>query len=64
MHMSGLTEIKAAIEKLPSGQRTKLARWFHQWEKDEWDRQMSHDSLAGKFDQLSRQAMKEHRQGL
>ena len=50
--MSTVEEIKAAIEKLSLEQRAELARWFHGWKDDPWDRQMSRDARSGKLDKL------------
>ena len=50
--MSTIEEIKAAIEQLSFEQRADLARWFHGWTDDAWDRQMADDIAAGRFSQL------------
>jgi hypothetical protein len=48
--MSTVEEIKAAIAKLSLGERGEIARWFHGWSDDEWDRQMAEDAVAGRLD--------------
>ena len=50
--MSTVDEIKAAIQKLSLHERAELAKWFHGWTDDEWDRQMAEDIAAGRLDKL------------
>ena len=50
--MSTVEEIKAAISKLSLSERGEIARWFHGWSDDEWDRQMADDLGAGKLDMV------------
>lgn len=50
--MSTLQEIKAAIPQLTLEERAEVARCLHQWEDDEWDKQMKLDVTAGKLDKL------------
>ncbi len=52
--MSTVDEIKAAITTLPLEQRAELARWFHHWEDDEWDKQIASDAASGKLAQVLR----------
>jgi hypothetical protein len=47
--MSTVEEIKAAIAKLSLEQKAEIARWFHGWSDDEWDRQVKADAAAGRF---------------
>jgi hypothetical protein len=57
--MSTVKEIKAAISKLTFEERAELARWFHGWKDDDWDRQMASDAAAGRLDRLLAAADKE-----
>ena len=50
--MSTMQEIKAVIPKLTLEERAEVARCLHQWEDDEWDRQMQRDAAEGKLDNL------------
>lgn len=45
-------EIKAAIPQLSLEERAELARCLHEWEDDEWDRQMRQDVAAGKLNAI------------
>jgi len=47
-----LAEIKTAIQQLSFEQRAELAAWLHGWNDDEWDEQMRHDIVSGKFDDV------------
>jgi len=50
--MSTVHEIKAAIPKLTLEERAEVARCLHQWEDDDWDKQMKRDLIAGRLDKL------------
>ncbi len=61
--MSTVEEIKAAIQKLSLEQKAEIARWFHGWTDDEWDRQMAEDAAAGRLGKLLAQVDKEIESG-
>lgn len=61
--MTTLDDIKAAIDGLSLEQRAELARWFHGWEDDDWDRQMADDIAAGRLDKLLAEAEEDARKG-
>ena len=61
--MSTVEEIKSAIEQLTLEQRAELARWLHGWEDDDWDRQMTADAKAGRFDKLIAEAKADAKAG-
>jgi hypothetical protein len=61
--MTTLDEIKAAIDKLSFDERAKLARWFHNWADDDWDRQMAADAAAGRLDKLLAEVDEDIRNG-
>ena len=50
--MSTVEEIKAAIVNLALEERAEVARSLHNWEDDDWDRQIKNDLAAGKLDSL------------
>ena len=52
VHMSTVTEIKAAISQLTLEERAEVARCLHEWEDDAWDKQIQQDLAAGKLDGL------------
>ena len=61
--MSTLQEIKAAIPNLTLEERAEVVRCPHQWEDDEWDKQMKHDISAGKLDKLLKKVDSDIAQG-
>ena len=42
-----LAELKDAIEQLPGEDRTALASWLADLEREEWDDQIRHDFSSG-----------------
>jgi len=50
--MSTVQEIKEAISKLTLEDRAELARWFHGWKDDAWDRQIARDAAAGRLNKI------------
>ncbi|HEY1684701.1 MAG TPA: hypothetical protein VGG19_08065 [Tepidisphaeraceae bacterium] len=57
--MTGVDEIKTAIQKLPPDEQTKLVHWINDWADDEWDRQIKEDMAAGRLDDLLTQVRKD-----
>lgn len=53
--MSTVEEIKQAVQKLSLEQRAEFAKWFNDWEDDDWDREIERDVKAGKLDKLLQQ---------
>jgi hypothetical protein len=49
---STVTEIKTAISQLTLEERAEVARCFHEWEDDSWDKQIQQDLAAGKLNGL------------
>jgi hypothetical protein len=61
--MSTVEEIKAAIAKLSLEQKAEIARWFHGWSDDEWDRQIADDAAAGRLGTLLAQVDRDIKSG-
>ena len=61
--MSTVQEIKAAIPQLTLEERAEVARCLHQWEDDEWDKQMKHDLSTGKLDKMLKKVDSDIAQG-
>ncbi len=57
--MSTLTEIEAAIAKLPPPEFRELLHKLNERDAAEWDRQIEDDAQSGKLDRLSSRLMKE-----
>ncbi|MGB9179232.1 MAG: hypothetical protein WCB68_08285 [Pyrinomonadaceae bacterium] len=56
-------EIEAAITSLQPSQLAELAKWFEEFQAQVWDRQLEHDSEAGRFDELLEQVEREFQDG-
>ena len=62
--MSKVEEIRRTIEQLTPRERAELNAMLQNWTEDEWDRQMTTDSVAGgKLDKLRQEAASEAKTG-
>ena len=62
--MSTVAEIKEAIPSLTGEERAEIARYLHDLDEDDWDRQMADDARrGGKLFQLMEQAEAEAKAG-
>ena len=48
--MTGLAEIKEAIQNLPPADFAEIARWFNDLQEGLWDQQIEADAAAGRLD--------------
>lgn len=49
-------ELEAAVTQLAPDDLARFARWFEDYQADEWDRQFETDVAAGRLDAPGRQA--------
>jgi hypothetical protein len=61
--MREIKELEARLRELPSEGLAQFHDWFHQFENEQWDRQIEADAKAGKFGKLIDQARKEFAEG-
>jgi hypothetical protein len=62
--MSTVAEIKAALPALTLAEREEIARYLHDLDDDDWDRQMAEDAKpGGKLYRLMEQAEAEAEAG-
>jgi hypothetical protein len=61
--MSHLSEIEAAIERLPREDAFTLAEWLREHLDDEWDREFEADVASGRLDTIAERAIDAHRAG-
>ncbi len=61
--MSRLSEIEAAIERLPRSDAFTLAEWLRQRLDDERDREFEEDVASGRLDTAAQRAIEAHRAG-
>lgn len=56
-------ELETAVTHLPKEELARFSQWFEEYLSDEWDRQIEADALAGRFDELGKQAMADYEAG-
>jgi hypothetical protein len=61
--MSGVTEIEQAVSHLPDDEFQTFATWFDDIRSQRVDAAFAKAILAGKFDSMARQAVKDHEEG-
>jgi Arc/MetJ-type ribon-helix-helix transcriptional regulator len=61
--VSGITEIREAIRKLPAKEAWQLAEELRNHLGAVWDEQLENDVQGGRFDQMIARALKEHASG-
>ncbi|MCL4833668.1 MAG: hypothetical protein KJZ86_14590 [Caldilineaceae bacterium] len=61
--MTQVEEIQTRIRNLPTEDFSELREWFLQLEDELWDKQISVDFKAGKFNKLIEKARAEFAQG-
>ena len=49
-------ELEAAVAQLRADELARFAKWFEEYQADEWDRKFEADVAAGRLDALGRQA--------
>jgi hypothetical protein len=59
-----VTEIEAAIEKLPKSEFQSLISWLDDFRERTWDEQIEADAEAGKLDEIIAQAKRDSEAGL
>lgn len=61
--MGRVEEIEQTIDRLPSDEFFRLARWLREREQQRWDEQLDRDSSCGKLDLLFEEADAEREKG-
>lgn len=51
-----LSELEAAVSRLPEDELAAFARWFEEYMADAWDRRIEEDVQAGRLDEAGRRA--------
>ena len=49
-------ELETAVTRLRADELARFAKWFEEYQADEWDRKFEADVTAGRLDALGRQA--------
>ena len=61
--MSKIENIEQEIQKLTPSELADFRKWFHQFDAENWDRQIEEDARAGKLDTLADAAIKAFKSG-
>ena len=61
--MGKVKSIEQAVEALPPSELAEFRRWFAEFDAAAWDKQIEHDSAAGKLDVLAAEALDDFRTG-
>ena len=56
-------EVKSVIKSFPEEDYVQLRRWFSEKDWQKWDKQIEMDSLSGKLDFLTKEALDEKNEG-
>jgi hypothetical protein len=61
--MTTVTEITAAVKRLPRRDLARFRKWFISYDGAEGGRQLESDVAAGRLDALIHEAQRDHRTG-
>jgi hypothetical protein len=61
--MTRVQELAKEVQALTSEELAAFRQWFEEYASSDWDKRIEEDALAGKFDELARKAISEHRAG-
>lgn len=62
--MSTISEIEAAISRLPANELAELMEWLQQHHAEAWDRQIEADLESGRLESLLSKVEGEYQAGL
>jgi hypothetical protein len=61
--MTRVEKLEREVRGLNRAELATFREWFHEYDSNEWDRQIEEDVRAGKLDQLAAEALAAHRVG-
>ncbi len=61
--MTKLEAIEREVQNLTPEELTAFRAWFFEHDWQAWDREIEHDSAAGKLDRFANEALAEHERG-
>jgi hypothetical protein len=61
--MEKIEEIKSALRKLTREELAAFRRWFWEFDWEAWDKEIEEDVVAGRFDSLAKEAMRDLAEG-
>jgi hypothetical protein len=61
--MSRLEQVESEIQRMSPGELASLRAWFAEFDAQAWDLQFEQDVKAGRFDELTVRALRDHEGG-
>ena len=61
--MSRVEQVESEIQRMSKEELASLRAWFAEFDAQAWDRQFEQDVKAGKLDELTARALREHEAG-
>ena len=58
-----IEELEQDIKQLSPEQLRQFRAWYEEFDSDAWDEQIEQDAQNGKFDDLAKQALEDHKNG-
>jgi len=61
--MTKVEKLEREIKKLGQAELVIFREWFHEFDSQQWDRQIEKDIRSGRLDKLAEKAIAAHRAG-
>jgi hypothetical protein len=62
--MTKVEKLEREIQKLDHAELVILREWFHEFDSEQWDRQIEKDVRSGRLDKLAAESIAQHRAGV
>lgn len=61
--MTKVEKLEREIQKLDQAELVIFREWFHEFDSEQWDRQIEKDIRSGRLDKLAEKSIAAHRAG-
>jgi len=61
--MTKVEKLEREIQKLDQAELVIFREWFHEFDSQQWDRQIEKDIRSGRLDKLAEKSIAAHRAG-
>lgn len=61
--MTRAERLKGEIKELAPSELAAFRQWFQDYDAAQWDKQIEEEVIAGKFDQLAKKTLEDHKAG-
>ncbi len=61
--MTRAERLKGEIKELAPSEFAAFRQWFQDYDAAQWDKQIEEEVIAGKFDQLAKKTLEDHKAG-